>query len=319
MRVVIICTLFAVGGAMRFGSIRWSRPRPPRLPRAAPQLAFGGFFPDKPQWTPEAAAATVTAALAAATVLASTTITVVPAGEVGVLTTFGKVSPNTLASGLHLKGPASTVRTFSVKTVLQEDENFVPTKEGLTVELDTALLYHIDAEHAQNLFLSVGERFEEIVIKPELRSIVRGLTSEVEAKALYTSGRSEIQRRLKEELSEALRPRGIVVEEVLLKAVQLPKQLSQAIEMKAQAEQEAQRMQFVLQKEEQEAERKKIEAKGIADFQKIVSDGISPQLLKWKGIEATKKLAESPNAKVVIMGNGKDSLPVILGSDSDGH
>merc|ERR1711977_462054 len=106
-----------------------------------------------------------------------------------------------------------------------------------------------------------------------------------------------------------------IVEDFLLKAIKLPDQLVRAIELKAQAEQEAQRMEFVLQKEQQEAERKKIEAQGIADFQKIVSDGISPNLLKWKGIEATEKLARSENTKVVIMGNGKDSLPVILGQD----
>merc|ERR1712167_367167 len=125
----------------------------------------------------------------------------------------------------------------------------------------------------------------------------------------YTSGRDELQRELKAELAEALKTRGIIVEDFLLKAIKLPDQLVRAIE------QEAQRMEFVLQKEQQEAERKKIEAQGIADFQKIVSDGISPNLLKWKGIEATEKLAKSPNSKIVIMGNSKDSLPVILGQD----
>merc|ERR1712100_561202 len=123
------------------------------------------------------------------------------------------------------------------------------------------------------------------------------------------------QRELKAELADALKPRGIIVEDFLLKAIKLPDQLVRAIELKAQADQEAQRMEFVLQKEQQEAERKKIEAQGIADFQKIVSDGISPNLLKWKGIEATEKLAKSPNSKIVIMGNSKDSLPVILGQD----
>jgi len=184
------------------------------------------------------------------------------------------------------------------------------------VELDTALLYRLDPGAVRDLYLNVGDRFEEVIIKPEVRSIVRGLTSESEAKALYTSGRSEVQGKIKAALSEALGKRGIIVEDVLLKAVKLPDAVSSAIELKAQAEQDAQRMEFVLQKERQEAERKKIEAQGIADFQKIVSDGISPNLLKWKGIEATEKLARSENAKVVIMGNGKDSLPVILGQDS---
>merc|ERR1712139_419077 len=228
-----------------------------------------------------------------------------PPGEVGVVTILGKMNPDPLGPGLALRNPISRVQLFSTKTQLSEEENFVPTKEGLTVELDTALLYRIDSASAPQLLQSVGERFADVIIKPEVRSIVRGLTSKSEAKALYTSGRDELQRELKAELADALKTRGIIVEDFLLKA----------IELKAQAEQEAQRMEFVLQKEQQEAERKKIEAQGIADFQKIVSDGISPNLLKWKGIEATEKLAKSPNSKIVIMGNSKDSLPVILGQD----
>merc|ERR1719482_909786 len=113
-----------------------------------------------------------------------------------------------------------------------------------------------------------------------------------------------------------LEPRGVVLEDVLLKAVKLPSQLTHSIEQKAQAEQESARMEFVLTKERQEADRKAIEAKGIAAFQRIVSEGISPALLQWKGIEATERLAASTNSKVVIMGNSKDSLPVILGGDS---
>merc|ERR1711939_36809 len=191
-------------------------------------------------------------------------------------TTLGKMNPDPLGPGLALRNPISRVQLFSTKTQLSEEENFVPTKEGLTVELDTAPLYRIDSASAPQLLQSVGERFADVIIKPEVRSIV---------------------------------------EDFLLKAIKLPDQLVRAIELKAQAEQEAQRMEFVLQKEQQEAERKKIEAQGIADFQKIVSDGISPNLLKWKGIEATEKLAKSPNSKIVIMGNSKDSLPVILGQD----
>merc|ERR1711939_371273 len=214
------------------------------------------------------------------------------------------MNPDPLEPGLALRNPISRVQLFSTKTWVSEEENFVPTKEGLTVELDTALLYRIDSASAPQLLQSVGERFADVIIKPEVRSIVRGLTSKSEAKALYTSGRDELQRELKAELADALKTRGIIVEDFLLKAIKLPDQLVRAIELKAQAE--------------QEAERKKIEAQGIADFQKIVSDDISPNLLKWKGIEATEKLAKSPNSKIVIMGNSKDSLPVILGQD-DGN
>ena len=114
---------------------------------------------------------------------------------------------------------------------------------------------------------------------------------------------------------KSLGPRGIIVEDVLLKDVELPSELSKSIELKAKAEQDAARMEFVLQKERQEADRKSIEAEGIAAFQRIVSEGISPNLLMWKGIEATEKLAESPNSKIVIMGNSGESLPVLLSAD----
>lgn len=247
-----------------------------------------------------------------ALILFSSVTAIVEPGDVGIVTTLGAMSPAPLQAGFHFKSPMADVRTFSVKTVLTEEKTTVPTKEGLSIELDTALLYRLEPEKVQSLILSVGSDFERVVVQPEVRSIIRGLTSEVEAKALYTSGRGELQRRLKEDLSEALGARGIIVEDVLLKSVKLPDQLTRAVELKAESEQAAQRMEFVLAKERQEAERKKIEAQGIADFQAIVSKGISPELLKWKGIEATERLADSTNAKLVIMGNGKDSLPVIL-------
>merc|ERR1712006_9236 len=112
---------------------------------------------------------------------------------------------------------------------------------------------------------------------------------------------------------------GVVIEDVLLKGIKLPKQVTDAIELKVQAEQEAARMEFVIAKEKQEAERKQIEGRGIAAFQHIVSEGISPQLLQWKGIEATEHLAQSTNSKIVVMGNTKDSLPVLMGAMSDNN
>jgi regulator of protease activity HflC (stomatin/prohibitin superfamily) len=138
---------------------------------------------------------------------------------------------------------------------------------------------------------------------------------ESDAKALYSSGRHEIQDKVREELDQTLRKMGIIIESVMLKDLELPESLSKAIEQKAKAEQESVMMEFVLTKEKQEAERKAIEARGIADFQKIVSEGISDQTLRWKGIEATEKLVSSPNAKIIIMGNGKGDLPVILNGD----
>lgn len=240
----------------------------------------------------------------------------VPPAHVGVVVTFGRVDATPILAGLHICNPFASVELFSTKTQLVEQRNHVPTKEGLTVDLDIALLFHLQEDHVRDVYLSLGVDFVSVVVEPELASAVRGLTSEADAKALYTSGRSEIQRKLKEEMSALLQPRGIVLEDVLLKAIVLPDQLKHAIEVKAQAEQDAERMEFVLRKEQQEAERKTIEAKGIAQFQHIVSEGISPALLAWKGIEATEKISESTNSKIVIMGNSKESLPVLLSSET---
>jgi len=244
-------------------------------------------------------------------------IRVVPAGHLGLETVFGAVHEDALSSGAHLVNPFCSVVLFSTKTRLMDSENFVPTKEGLNVELDVSLLYHIEPSKARSIYVSVGENYDEVVIRPELSSAVRGLTSEVNARALYTSGRSEIRDKLVDELQTKLTPRGILLEDVLLKAIKLPPALSASIEAKTQAEQEAQRMEFVLQTEHQEASRKAIEAGGIAEFQRIVSEGISENLLKWKGIEATESLAASDNAKIVVMGNSRDSLPVLLSGDGE--
>lgn len=227
---------------------------------------------------------------------------------------FGSVRDEVLKSGLHIVNPLAEIVTFNTKTQLMYSENIVPTQEGMNVELDVSLLYHANPDKVRQLFLSVGTSYDNTLLLPELQSAVRGLTSEVSAKALYTSGRTVIRQKLMEELTEKLGPRGIVLEDVLLKGIKLPKLLTDAIETKAKAEQESARMEFVLSKERQEADRKRIEAEGVAAFQKIVSDGISTQLLQWKGIEATERLAESTNAKIIMVGNTAASLPVILSS-----
>jgi regulator of protease activity HflC (stomatin/prohibitin superfamily) len=211
--------------------------------------------------------------------------------------------------------PWGSLVLFTLKTQLLDSQNQVPTQEGLNVELDVSILYHIQPSAARELYLTLGTNYQEVLIKPELASAVRGLTSEQSAKALYTSGRRTIQTNLKQELVKKFESRGIILEDVLLKAIVLPKMLTDAIEVKAQAEQESARMEFVLSKEEAEAKRKQIEAKGIQSFQKIVSEGISKELLMWKGIEATEKLAASKNAKIVMMGNNDKSMPVLFSAN----
>lgn len=244
-------------------------------------------------------------------------VRIVPPAHIAVKVTWGTVSDSTFDSGLHLTNPFAELKLFVTKTQLLEQANHVPTKEGLTVDLDVALLYHIEPNKVRSIFVQLGEAYRDVIIKPELASAVRGLTSEVEAKALYTSGRAVIQQKLKAELTKVMQPRGLVIEDVLLKAVQLPAQLARSIELKAQAEQESERMAYVLSKEKQEAQRKEIEARGIAAFQRIVSEGISPALLQWKAVEATEKLITSPNSKVVLVGNTHNSLPIMLSGDTD--
>jgi regulator of protease activity HflC (stomatin/prohibitin superfamily) len=244
---------------------------------------------------------------------ASRAFTVVPAGHVGVVDFFGRVSPNTLKSGINLVNPFARIIRMSVKTLEAKEVMDVPSKEGLTVQLEVSVLYHLDPEKAADVYKTVGPQYEEVILQPQFRSVTRGVTAGYDARALYTSEREQLALTIAAEVSKLVGPRGIVVEATPLRKLTLPARLAAAIEEKLGAEQESQRMQFVLTKEKQEAERKRIEAQGVADFQRIVSQGISDQLLKWKGIEATLKVAESPNAKVVIVGAGKEGLPIILG------
>jgi len=240
--------------------------------------------------------------------------TVVPAGTVGVVDFLGMVSETTLKSGVNFVNPMARVINFSIKTQELKEVMNVPSKEGLSVQLEISLLYSLDADNASKIYKTVGENYGEIILIPQFRSVVRGITAKYEAKALYTASREVLAHEIKSELEKLVGPRGINIEAAPMRQIILPVGLTASIEEKLKAEQESQRMEFVLKREEQEANRKRIEAKGIADFQDIVARGISQQLLQWKGIEATEKLANSPNSKVVIIGSGKDGLPVILGN-----
>jgi regulator of protease activity HflC (stomatin/prohibitin superfamily) len=237
----------------------------------------------------------------------------VPTGHVGVLTLFGKVTGETLGEGIHLINPLKSVQRLSIQTQSVKESASVPSNEGLILALDTSLLFHLDRSKAAEVYQKVGANYAEKIVEPTLRAAIRAATSAHTANALYTNARELVQQQIQEELIAQLAPRGVIIENVLLRDVQLPTMLKSSIEAKQQAEQDALRMSFILQKEKQEAERKRIEAQGIADFQKIVAQGISPQLLEWKGIEATEKLATSSNSKVVVVGNTKNGLPLILG------
>lgn len=241
--------------------------------------------------------------------------TVIPAGHVGVIDFFGNVSDQTLLPGVNFVNPMANVVKFDARTQELKEVMNVPSKEGLSVELEISLLYSLSFENANKIYKTVGEDYVEKILIPQFRSVVRGVTAKYEARALYTAEREQLSREMETELSKLVKQRGITLEAAPLRQIILPPGLTNSIEEKLKSEQESQRMQFVLQRETQEAERKRIEAKGIADFQDIVARGISDQLLKWKGIEATEKLAGSNNTKIVVIGSGKDGLPLILGGN----
>ena len=237
--------------------------------------------------------------------------TVVPAGHVGVQDFFGSVSDRVLSPGINLVFPGTRVIKFSAQTREIKETAAVPTSEGLIVNLDVSLLFRLRPEAAARVYKTVGHQFEAVVIDPQLRSAIRDVTAENEAKFLYSASREVVAQNMFKHMQGALAPRGIEAEQVLLRNVQLPPLLTTAIQEKLQAEQQAQRMRFVLDRERQEADRKRVEAQGIADFQTIVAKGISAELLKWKAIEVAHELSKSPNAKIIVLGD-KSGLPIIL-------
>jgi prohibitin 1 len=237
----------------------------------------------------------------------------VPAQHVGVLETFGRVHDTTWSPGLHAWPPWLGVHRINCMTRQSEEQTTTPTGEGLLVGLDVSVVYHAEPAAAKEIYARYGglDGLVRNVLMPEFRSVIRDVTAGFNAVDLYSGRREEVTRKMLTDLTRRLEGRGIAVEAILLRNITLPEQISRAVEAKLAADQQAQQMEFVLRKEQREAERKRIEAQGIADFQKIVTAGISPALLTWKGIEATEKLATSPNSKIVIVG-GKDGLPVIL-------
>src|SRR6266700_4603503 len=237
----------------------------------------------------------------------------VPAGHVGIKDFFGQVSPQPLLPGIRLVVPFTSVIKMSVQTLEIKEVAEVPSQEGLILSLETSLLFQLDPAKAVDIYRTVGADYIGTIVEPQFRSAIREITASYEAKALYSAEREKIAGEIFSLFRRIAGERGIVVQQVLLRRIGLPPVVANAIQEKLRREQEAEQMKFVLQKEQQEAERKRIEAQGIADFQRIVAQGISSQLLEWKGIEATEKLASSSNTKIVVIGNTKTGLPIILG------
>ncbi len=239
-------------------------------------------------------------------------VRVIPAGHVGVTDFFGYVGARPLAAGVHLVVPMTRLIRMTIQTQEIKEIAEVPSKEGLIMTLEVSLLYRLDPTKAPEIYRTVGQNYPSIVVEPQIRSAIREITATYDAKVLYSAERDRLAREIAAQFTDLGKGRGILTESVLLRKVGLPDLVAKAIQEKLKREQEAEQMKFVLLKEQQEAERKRIEASGIADFQRIVAAGISTQLLEWKGIEATEKLAQSQNSKIVVIGNPKSGLPIIL-------
>lgn len=226
---------------------------------------------------------------------------VVRQGEVGVKRKMGKLDPKTMESGATVFNPlTTTVIKIPIRTVNVEIQSNLPSKEGLNVQSIISILYHIKKENAAEIIENIGTNYEEVVIKSVFRSASADVCSRFYAKDMHTIKRAEIEEEIKTRMQDLLASRGFEIEAVLLKTIQLPPGLYMAVEDKLEAEQEAQRMEFVLQRERLEADRRKVEAEGIRDAQKILQEGISPQIIQWQSIEAFKELAKSPGSRVII-------------------
>ncbi len=257
--------------------------------------------------------------------LTSSAVVQVDAGEVGVQSVFGKVQPTTLNSGLNFVNPLAKVVVFDAKTQnytmssvhdegdkAGDDAIRVLTADGLEVVVDLTVLFRILPTEAPRVLREIGEDYKDKVVRPITRTMIRDNAVYYDAVALYSLKRNEFQQRIYSDIEKNFKKRGLVLEQLLIRNINLPTSVKTTIESKINAEQDAQKMQFVLQKEKQEAERKRVEAQGIADYQKILSTGLSDKQLQYESIIAQKELAKSPNAKVIIMG-GKNT-PIILGN-----
>ena len=248
----------------------------------------------------------------------------IDAGYVGVKSLFGKVQPDILNSGLNFINPLVEVKELDTRTLnytmsgiqdeghkTGDDAIRVLTADGLEVTIDLSVLYRIIPSEAPRLIREIGVNYEDKIVRPITRTRIRDNAVYYEAVSLYSTKRDEFQNRIFKTIDTDFRKRGLLLENLLVRNITLPTPVKAAIERKIQAEQEAQQMQFVLQKERQEAERKRVEAQGIADYQRIINESLSDRQLQYEQIKAIKELAGSANSKIVLLPS-KGGVPIIL-------
>lgn len=248
-------------------------------------------------------------------------------GQVGVKTLFGKVDNDVLYSGLHIVNPLIEITPFDVKTqnytmsavhdegVKSGDDAIrVLSADGLEVTIDLSVLFKVSPTQAPLILRQIGGDYLDKIVRPVSRTAIRDNAVSYEAVALYSTKREEFQDKIFKTINQSFAKRGLVLEQLLVRNITLPESVKKTIESKINAEQDAQKMIFVLQKEKQEAERKRVEAQGIADYQKILSTGLSDKQLQYETIKAQKEIALSPNTKIIIMGNSKGAPVLINGN-----
>lgn len=249
-------------------------------------------------------------------------IKIIPAGHVGVYHLFGKVDETEMKPGFHLINPFAKVEKMSVKTqeytmsgtpeegqkVGTNDAISSLTKEGLTVDLDVTVWYKLEPNSASDIYKTVGLNYQDVIVRPKIRESIRSITAKYQAKSIYSEDREPLQQEIIDAISSSIEERGIIVESVLLRNVQLPPKVVNAIENKLEAEQESEKMQFVLEREKQESERKRVEAQGIADSNHIISDSLTEQYLRWYWIQNLDKHEDTIYVPV-----GNDGMPLFKG------
>lgn len=246
----------------------------------------------------------------------------IEAGQIGVKKLFGKVQRDVLPSGLHVVNPLYEIERMDVRTQnytmsgvqdegkqVGDDAIRVLTADGLEVTIDLTVLYRLIPGEAPRMVRETGTDYRDKIVRPISRTRIRDNAVYYEAISLYSTKRDEFQSRIFTAIENDFKRRGLLLENLLVRNITLPASVKGAIEQKIQAEQEAQKMQFVLQKERQEAERKRVEAQGISDYQRIINESLTERQLQYEQIKATMKIAESQNAKVIMMGG---NTPVIL-------
>lgn len=243
---------------------------------------------------------------------------VIPAGTTGVKILFGKVRDKEISSGLHIVNPLMSIERMSIRTeeytmsVMQgegqkasADQISALTNEGLPIDLDITVFYHLREDSASDVYKDLGLNFQEKIIRPEIRSIIRAVIAKYNAKDVYSEKRAEVSQEIQNRMIESIEPRGIAIEQVLLRNVTLPAKLSSSIQEKLQAEQESQRYEFILQKETKEADRKRIEAEGQRDAQTTIAESLTPKYLQYLYIKELKE-----REGTIYVPTGSDGLPL---------